>query len=92
MRVGDKIRAALLEVGWTQRRLSEITLIPERSVSEILNNKRRVIPMTAIKLCAVLPGLRPAYLLKLQAEWDLMDFEIENPSLADEVRSRATWV
>ena len=87
MRVHEKLRIALGELGWTQARLAKVADMPQQSVSELLRGKKRLIPLTAVKLGAAL-GLEPMDLLKQQVEWELNDFEAEYRWLAADVRAR----
>jgi len=84
---GEGIRIILDRIGWTQKMLSDISGVPQQSVSELIRGKKRLVPVTAIKLGAAL-GLEPLAMLNTQADYDLRKSEIEHPGLADEVKAR----
>ena len=85
--VGDMLRIILRDKGWTQKKLSEISGVPQQSISELCRGRKRLVPMTAVKLAAAL-GLCPLAMLGTQVDYALWQWEQDNPGAADEVRAR----
>ena len=74
------MRAALEELGCTQKELAERAGIPRQSVSELLNGKKKLVPRTAVKMGLAL-GLDPFELVREQADAELLRYLGENPGL-----------
>jgi plasmid maintenance system antidote protein VapI len=74
-------------MGWTQKRLAEVTDSPEQTISLVINGKKRLTPYRALKIATALE-LEPLSLLMAQADYELRKFEKANPDLADEVSVR----
>lgn len=86
-----KVSGALFELfeasGWTQKKLAWVADMPQQSVSELLRGRKRLVPLTAIKLGAAL-GFDPMAMLMMQAGQELDQFDEANPGLADKVKER----
>lgn len=69
---GHIIRRELVARGWTQKDLAEIMHRPEKTISLIVNGKKKILPKTAIELGEVFGtsaelwlGLETNYRLRL---------------------------
>jgi addiction module HigA family antidote len=72
-RAGDVLRACLKNIdGLTQENLAEALMVSRHSVSELVNGKRSVTPLMALKLGYVL-SMDPSYWMSIQATRDLYD-------------------
>lgn len=87
MTVGEILEIVLDGLGWTQKKLSKISGIPQQSISELIRHKKRLIPVTALRLAAAL-SLDPLAMLATQADYALWVYEKEHPELIGEVRAR----
>ncbi|HIO21156.1 MAG TPA: addiction module antidote protein, HigA family [Nitrospirales bacterium] len=54
----------------TQRDLAEAIRVPYQRVNELINQKRRVTPITALRLAKFF-GNSPGFWMNLQLRWDL---------------------
>jgi addiction module HigA family antidote len=54
----------------TQRDLAEAIRVPYQRVNELINQKRRVTPSTALRLAKFF-GNSPGFWMNLQLRWDL---------------------
>lgn len=88
MKTKDKLRLGLQHKGWTQKRLARVADMPEKTVSQLFNGRKRLIPLTAVKLGAAL-DLNAAELLKGQAVEELDLFLGKNSWLVEDVQRRA---
>lgn len=81
---GQRVKALLIELGWTQTELAHVLGLPAATINQIIQGKRPVAASMAKLLGAALN--RPAVeFADLQTQWDLA----QAPEPDDEVRSRA---
>lgn len=81
---GQRVKALLAELGWTQTELAHVLDLPAATVNQIIQGKRPVTASMA-KLLGVALNRPAAEFANLQTQWDLA----QAPEPAEEVRTRA---
>jgi len=87
MRVAAKLRRVIRDSEWTQKKLAEVTNTPEKTISALVNDKKRLTPHTATKLGTVL-GFDPTEMLVAQIEQSISDYEAAHPGTIAGIRER----
>src|ERR1700679_2817431 len=67
---GERIRQLLIEKGWTQDDLAQISDRPRPTIVNIINGKTAITPETALALAKAF-GVEPSYWMNLEANYRL---------------------